>query len=1050
MRFHCLGIQHTVTSKDYVACAFTQKVLKFCSMMSRRGHTVIHYGHEDSHVECTEHVTVISREAYNEVYGTHDFHSKLFKFDQGDDVYKEFNKNAIREINVRKKHGDWLLAFWGSGHQDICQGAGQGMRVCEPGIGYPYGHFAEYKIFESYAMYHAYAGLSRVGNCVGLDMWSKEAVIPNYFDPGDFIEEVIPIDKRENYFLFVGRIGIAKGVDLAIRLTQALGVPLKIAGQNAENGLREVGMWPPPSHVELVGHIDAEQKKRLMAYAKAVVCMSMFAEPFCGVHVEAMMSGTPVVTADWGAFTEFNIHGLTGFRCRTLDHMIEAGRRIHEIDPNVCRKWAIDKFSTDQVANMYEIFFEGGQPKRIAIWSEKRWALGRIGNAIQKYLPHVDFYDWLSLEDNTQLWIHEKWRNYDAIISNTSLLHLNRTYGITVSQDLRKRLVVIAHCPRFDKSYFKEELTLMDDVKYGGVSQETCEEMKKYGVPNPVWTPFGADTDLFPLRHVVKSIRRIGFIGRNSHIAEAYQVKGIDMFRDICDRVGAEPVFIHDREPADMFTDIDLLVCCSEFEGGPLGIFEAASSGVPVLTRPVGNAQHIQGIKTFKTVDEAVECIQKWEDVDALRTYRDIVTEDVRKNWSMKTCIKKYLEPVLQHQQEEFVIGIGTAVNTRNGIFVEPIQNHLDEDISGCVKVRAAISDHDGKMNMYSIENPEKYNFPSWARGCNSLGKYHPTLLRLVHEKHLDEREVFTVDLVPVMTFSTLVKKYNIKNAQYLKIIAEGHDLKILTSYLECLSDKLIQPIKKIKFQTNSLIPTRDVDHMIQQLKQYDYQVIERGDMTTLEFVSIPWYYFYTPDYETWHRHLKTTLENSFDVKPLCFEKIEGLSDQHPVHHWVGCSTKVKLVIDTIKNNMGHRIVFSDVTWYVKNVHKLKKLVQDAPPGITFARNSNQDLINIGFMVIDCNPETLSLWETCLSTLGSEDHDQYRISCLVKNPQFFPHHEIVAQSPVDHETWSKYYESNFLMLKIFTPSAEPKIQRDAFRKTIMKMYGYMDQSDLIN
>lgn len=32
-RFHALGVPHTVTSENFSACAYTQKVLKFCKMM---------------------------------------------------------------------------------------------------------------------------------------------------------------------------------------------------------------------------------------------------------------------------------------------------------------------------------------------------------------------------------------------------------------------------------------------------------------------------------------------------------------------------------------------------------------------------------------------------------------------------------------------------------------------------------------------------------------------------------------------------------------------------------------------------------------------------------------------------------------------------------------------------------------------------------------------------------------------------------------------------------------------------------------------------------
>ena len=348
--FHVLGLPHTITNKDFTACAYTQKAWKFCKMMGERGHTLIHYGHEESDAPYAENVTVITNKLWKKVYGTHDYKSKSNTFyNTEDEAYQTFYKNAIKEIGKRKQPNDFILPFWGAGVRPICD-AYPDLITVEPGIGYAEGHWARWKIFESYAIYHAYCGLASVGTC---QQNNYDIVIPNYFDLDEFEFN----DKKEDYFLFLGRVYDGKGVNIAIQVTEHLGYKLKIAGQIDENGSYKDKNFPP--HVEFVGYAGIEKRKELIKNAKGSFLASQYLEPFGGVQIENLLCGTPTITSDWGAFTKNNVEGVTGYRCRTFDDYLKAAIKVNngEIDYKTCREHG-EKFSLENVAPMYEKFFQ--------------------------------------------------------------------------------------------------------------------------------------------------------------------------------------------------------------------------------------------------------------------------------------------------------------------------------------------------------------------------------------------------------------------------------------------------------------------------------------------------------------------------------------------------------------------------------------------------------------------------------------------------------------------------------------------------------------------
>ena len=344
MRFHLLGLAHVPTRKEISVCAFTQKIRRLSMMAVNAGHTVFFYGTEGSDIPCSEFIQVGTASEREDSYGKHVWQTQQFVFDSQNEAYQKFNARALVEILAREEPGDFLLCPMGHYNASVADGC-KSMTV-ESGIGYS-AVFAKRKVFESMAWrYHVY-GL--------MTAWKMQltphldTVIPNYFDPDEFPY----CEKKEDYYLFMGRMNIDKGVATAVITAKALGVKLKVAGQP---GARM--FWSNTDDVEYLGAVGPEQRAELMSKARAFFAPTQYIEPFGGVAVEAQMCGTPVLASNWGAFPETVKHARTGFLCNTIQDFVNMAPYADRINPAACRKWAMDNFSMEAVWPKYERYFE--------------------------------------------------------------------------------------------------------------------------------------------------------------------------------------------------------------------------------------------------------------------------------------------------------------------------------------------------------------------------------------------------------------------------------------------------------------------------------------------------------------------------------------------------------------------------------------------------------------------------------------------------------------------------------------------------------------------
>jgi len=171
--------------------------------------------------------------------------------------------------------------------------------------------------------------------------------------------------RRQDHLAFVGRLNPEKRPDLAVevarRTNRVLRVAAKVDPLDVSYYRSEIDPLFRANDVDYIGELGESGKPAFFGSAAATLFPSDWPEPFGLVMIESMAAGTPVIALRRGSVPEVIIDGVTGFVCDDVDAMVDAVRRIDEIDPHECRRHAAS-FDVATMCAGYEMVYRAIHP----------------------------------------------------------------------------------------------------------------------------------------------------------------------------------------------------------------------------------------------------------------------------------------------------------------------------------------------------------------------------------------------------------------------------------------------------------------------------------------------------------------------------------------------------------------------------------------------------------------------------------------------------------------------------------------------------------------
>ena len=286
--------------------------------------------------------------------------------------------------------------------------------------------------------------------------------------------------------------------------------------------------------------------------------------------------------------------------------------------------------------------------KKLFIWAENGWAIGKIHHAIERYLTdefEFIYCDWGTGEDKARL--QNEYKTCDLFMS----CYVGQHYALQHFPELNmKKCIFVSH--GFEEM---QGVTPSPLATYGMVSP-SIEHLFPSNL-KPFFTPNCVELDDFIHREHSGSTTNIGWCG-----APRVWFKQFHWAREIAKQIGTE-LHITSKTPfedpagwtplspseiKEWYSKIDVLLITSipngQSETGPLPAFEAIASGVVVIGTAVGNFMEVPGPK-FATIDEAVRILNDLkQNPEKVKQIAKEQYKCILQKWNYKVVSEKWRE----------------------------------------------------------------------------------------------------------------------------------------------------------------------------------------------------------------------------------------------------------------------------------------------------------------------------------------------------------------------------------------------------------------------